>query len=90
MYKKIITTEKESKNFLKKFYEEYPDVHPEDDMSNIVKTKDGSRTFTDEQVIDIHARLDEVYMYLEDPCAYIVDRNVFYYPTKSLNYKVTK
>tara|TARA_B110000902_G_scaffold237062_1_gene283766 strand:+ start:313 stop:549 length:237 start_codon:yes stop_codon:yes gene_type:complete len=73
MYKEIITTEIEAKNFLKKFYKEYPSVHPEDDMSLIVNTKDHSRTFIDEQVVDIHSRLDEIYSILEDPCAYIVD-----------------
>ena len=73
MYNKTIKTEKEAKAFLKDFYEVYPNVHPEDDMSQIVNTKDNSRTFTDEQVIDIHERVDEIYCLLEDPCEYIID-----------------
>ena len=42
-------------------------------MSQIVNTKDHSRTFTNKQVINIHERVDEIYCLLEDPCAYIID-----------------
>ena len=72
-YKKPITTVKQSKNFLKEFCKQYPAVHPEDDMSTVVNTKDHSRTFTDEQVEDIHARLDEIYSMIDDPCLYIIE-----------------
>ncbi len=73
MYNKTIKTEKEAKKFLKKFYEVYPNVHPEDEMSQIVNAKDHSRTFTDEQVIEIHERIDEIYSLLSDPCGYIIN-----------------
>ena len=76
-YKEPITTTKQAKNFLKEFYKEYPIVHPEDDMSNIVNTKDNSRTFTDEQVEDIHTRFDEVYSIIEDPCLYIIEEQEY-------------
>ena len=73
MYNKTIKTEKEAKAFLKEFWTIYPNVHPEDEMSQIVNTKDHSKTFTNKQVINIHERVDEIYCLLEDPCAYIID-----------------
>ena len=50
-------------------------LHPEDDMNNIIENSTGERTFTEEQSEDLHDRYDEVYIYLDDPCEYILEIN---------------
>lgn len=43
--------------------------HPEDDPSSIVRNIDGVRLFTDDEAAALRDRIDECYMYLDDPCA---------------------
>ena len=74
-FKKPITNLDQSKEFLTEFHQEYPGVHPEDDMTQVVDLTDKKylRTFTDEQVLDLDHRLSEVYFRMEDPCYWILN-----------------
>ena len=77
-FKKVITNVEESHLFLDRLQSDYPMLHPEDDMNNIIENSTGERTFTEEQAEDLHNRYDEVYEYLDDPCEYILKINKIY------------
>ena len=74
-FKKVITNVEESHLFLDQLQRDYPMLHTEDDMNNIIENSTGERTFTEEQSEDLHDRYDEVYIYLDDPCEYILEIN---------------
>ena len=47
--------------------------HPEDDPSTVINSKTGNPIFTDEEVLLIRQRIDEVYEFMDDPCQWILE-----------------
>jgi hypothetical protein len=44
--------------------------HPEDDPAIVIN--DQGQLFTDDEVIALRQRIDEVYEFMDDPCEYIL------------------
>lgn len=47
--------------------------HPEDNAQSIINAKSGEAVFTTEEAVAINARMEEVFMYLDDPCDYLLN-----------------
>jgi len=47
--------------------------HPEDSAASVVDSKTGNLLFTTAEASAIDERMDEVFQYMADPCAYLLD-----------------
>ena len=72
-FTKPITSENDAEQFFYALENEGLLFHPEDDPATIVN-KDGERIFTDSECPLIAQRITEVYLYMVDPCEFIVDQ----------------
>lgn len=72
-FTKPITSENDAEQFFYDLHAADLLFHPEDDPATIVN-KDGARIFTDAECPLIAERITEVYMYMLDPCEFIVDQ----------------
>lgn len=66
-----ITNLNSAKGFLRLLEADGKLFHPEDDPETVVSTR--GRVFTPEEVPYVRLRIEEVYSFMEDPCAFICD-----------------
>lgn len=68
-----ITTTADAEGFLFQMHDLGLSFHPEDDARGIINTKTGQPLFTPAEADAINARMEEVFFYMVDPCAYLLD-----------------
>jgi hypothetical protein len=68
-----ITSVLEAKAFLKALHLNGEAFHPEDPAAEIIDYRTRQRLFTDEEAAKIEKALEQVYLYMNDPCEYYLN-----------------
>lgn len=68
-----ITTTADAEGFLFQLHDLGLSFHPEDDAHGIICAKTGESVFTPAEADAINERMEEVFLHMADPCAYLLD-----------------
>lgn len=68
-----IRSEQDAEGFLFQLHQQGLSFHPEDRAETIIKTTTGERVFTDAEAVEVNARMDEVFGFMDDPCEFLLD-----------------
>lgn len=68
-----ITNTADAEGFLFQMHDLGLSFHPEDNPADIIDTRTGQPLFTPAEVEAVNERINEVFMYMADPCGYLLD-----------------
>ena len=72
-YAKPIKSEQDAADFFYDLHATDRIFHPDDDPAGIIRTATGAPLFTPAECVNLRLRMEEVHIYMADPCAYILD-----------------
>ena len=75
-YTSPITSLAEVETFFRKLSAAGKMFHPEDDPADIVNSYSLAHIFNPEEAANIRLRIAEVYQFMDDPCAFIMDNTL--------------
>jgi hypothetical protein len=72
-YSTPITSAADAEGFLFQLYQHGREFHPEDNAHDIINGATGQPLFTAADADLINERMEEVFTFIVDPCAYLLD-----------------
>jgi hypothetical protein len=72
-YSTPIKSEQDAADFFYELHNSDRIFHPDDDPAGIIRTATGSPLFTPAECVNLRLRMEETRIYMDDPCAYILN-----------------